>query len=75
MNIQNCSATFEVTDQMDNVMTGKISVTYGGEEKEIKALSLFRNSKDSDLLDEEVTGEDNTITADELVVYENWTKK
>ena len=75
MNIQNCSATFEVTDQMDNVMTGKIKVTYGGEEKEIKALSLFRNSKDSDLLDEEVTGEDNTITADELVVYENWTKK
>ena len=75
MTIQNSSATFGVTDQMDNVMTGKISVTYGEEVKEIKALSLFRNSKDSDLLDEEVTGEENTITADKLVVYENWTKK
>ena len=75
MTIQNSSATFGVTDQMDNVMTGKISVTYGGEVKEIKALNLFRNSKDSDLLDEEVTGEENTITADKLVVYENWTKK
>ena len=75
MTIQNSSATFGVTDQMDNVMTGKISVTDGEEVKDIKAFSLFRNSKDSDLLDEEVTGEENTITADKLVVYENWTKK
>ena len=75
MTIQNSSATFGVTDQMDNVMTGKISVTYGEEVKDIKALSLFRNSKDSDLLDEEVTDDSNTITADKLVVYENWTKK
>ena len=74
MTIQNNSASFEVTNLMDDVMLGSIKVTYGGEEKKIEALSLFRDAKSSNILGDETEDED-TITADKLVVYENWTKK
>ena len=74
MTIQNNSASFEVTNLMDDVMLGSIKVTYGGEEKKIEALSLFRDAKSSNILDDETEDED-AITADKLVVYENWTKK
>lgn len=74
MTIQNNSASFAVTDVMDDVMLGSITVTYGGEDKKIEALSLFRDAKSSSILGDE-TAETEAITADKLVVYENWTKK
>ena len=74
MTIQNNSASFEVTNLMDDVMLGSITVTYAEEEKEIEALNLFRDAKGSNILGEETEDED-AITADKLVVYENWTKK
>ena len=44
--------------------------------KKIKALSLFREGKDSEISDElEETGEENHINIEDLVLYENWTKK
>ena len=55
-------------------MLGSIKVAYAGEEKKIEALSLFRDSKSSSILGDN-TEEEEAITADKLVVYENWTKK
>ena len=74
MTIQNASGTFEVIDNMQDVLLGTYAYNYEGGEKKMEALRLFKNSKGSELSDDEATDED-TITADELVVYENWTKK
>ena len=74
MIINGDDASFVVTDHMQDVMTATYSYGVGEDVKEIKALSLFRDSKDSDISDD-AAGDDSGITADKLVIYENWTKK
>lgn len=68
------NASFSVTDRMQDILTGSYTYSVGGEEQELKALSLFRAGKDSEIADDESTDKD-AITADKLVVYENWTKQ
>lgn len=74
MTIYDNSASFSVANNMQDVLLGTYSYSYEGEDKELEALSLFRNAKGSEIGGSE-SGDEDTITADKLVVYENWTKK
>lgn len=76
MTIPENDAIFSISENMDNVLLGSYSYNYGMESKKMKALSLFREGKDSKILeDSRIEEEENRITTEELVIYENWTKK
>lgn len=66
-------ADLQITDRMSDVLTASYK-TVIGEEKKIEALLLFRDGKSTEIADDE-NSEEGSITADDLVVYENWTKQ
>lgn len=70
------NAEFSVMESMDDVLLSSYAYEFKDEEKSLKALSLFREGKDSEIMDENIMAEDeNNITSEKLVIYENWTKK
>lgn len=69
-------AAFSIMESMDDVLLSSYSYEYNQEDKSMRVLSLFREGKDSEIMDALTQTEDeNNITADKLVIYENWTKK
>lgn len=69
-------AVFSIIESMDDTLLGSYSYEYGDKERKLRVLSLFWEGKDSEIM-EEIVGaeEENSITTEKLVVYENWTKK
>lgn len=68
-------ANFSVMESLDDVLLATYSYEYDNKELTMKALSLFREGKDSEITGVADIKEENHITSEELVVYENWTKQ
>ncbi|MBR5596412.1 MAG: hypothetical protein IKW30_03285 [Lachnospiraceae bacterium] len=66
----NQTATFSVMLDMADVLLSSYKVD---DDNEIKALSLFRDGKDTQI--ENGNDGDNQMTTGDLVLYENWTKR
>lgn len=64
------NADISVLKNMDNVLLSTYTAQNG---KVVKALSLFREGKDSEIA--EGSEQEERITMESLVLYENWTKK
>lgn len=72
LTVTNNHADIKVLKNMDDVLLSTYTSTNG---EVIKALSLFREGKDSEINDGTENEEEGRITTEDLVLYENWTKR
>ena len=70
LTIDSNKSNFSLMLDMANVLLSTYKVD---DENEIKALSLFRDGKDTEI--EDGTGDETQMTTEDLVLYENWTKR
>ena len=68
-------ATIGVSNSIQNALKGEFTYTHNGASKTVTANELFREAKGSEITNDGSLVAGATITADDLVVYENWTKK
>ena len=67
--------TIQASNDIQNALKGEFTYTYNGASKTVTANELFREAKGSEITNDGSLVAGANITADQLVVYENWTKK